>query len=245
MEDLSKVKEAITGSEPTSDTQEEDVNVLVVDDEEVVAEMHRDWVSEEGYPTEVAYGGEDALWAVDEETDIILLDRRMPGINGDQVLEALRSDDIDVVDAERFEDDEVVVDEIDWDMDIRLETARVLDEEVVKELQSKEVDPLVCVVTAIHPSFRVIEMEFDHYLTKNVEKEDLVGAIQSLVVLEEFGGEGREYHSLLRKKEILEDSRSPTELRDSEEYAEIQERMEEIEGEIEGENAGVKRLRRI
>jgi len=63
--------------------------VLVVEDEIELAELFAEWLSEE-YDVGVATDGEEALELVDEETDIVLLDRLMPGLSGDEVLETIR-----------------------------------------------------------------------------------------------------------------------------------------------------------
>ncbi|MFW6434796.1 MAG: response regulator transcription factor [Halovenus sp.] len=68
--------------------------VLIVDDEERVANTYDLRLSSE-YETEIALSGETALQTVDEETDVVLLDRRMPGMSGDEVLEEIRKRGLD------------------------------------------------------------------------------------------------------------------------------------------------------
>jgi len=63
--------------------------VLVVDDEIDVADTYALQLEPE-YETVVAYGGEEALELMDEDVDVVLLDRRMPDIHGDDVLATLR-----------------------------------------------------------------------------------------------------------------------------------------------------------
>jgi DNA-binding response OmpR family regulator len=63
--------------------------VLIVDDEEALADLYAMWL-EDTCAVRTAYDGEAALDAIDETVDIILLDRRMPGLSGDQVLSELR-----------------------------------------------------------------------------------------------------------------------------------------------------------
>lgn len=63
--------------------------VVVVDDEERVADVYASFLDDE-HDVTVAYGGDAALEAVDEAVDVVLLDRRMPGLHGDEVLERLR-----------------------------------------------------------------------------------------------------------------------------------------------------------
>jgi DNA-binding response OmpR family regulator len=63
--------------------------VVVVDDEERVADVYASFLADE-HDVDVAYGGEAALELVDDGVDVVLLDRRMPGLHGDEVLERLR-----------------------------------------------------------------------------------------------------------------------------------------------------------
>jgi DNA-binding response OmpR family regulator len=63
--------------------------VVVVDDEERVADVYASFLADE-HDVDVAYGGEGALDVVDGDVDVVLLDRRMPGLHGDEVLERLR-----------------------------------------------------------------------------------------------------------------------------------------------------------
>jgi DNA-binding response OmpR family regulator len=63
--------------------------VLVVDDEQEVADAYALRLRRE-YDVRTAYGGEEALDTVDDDVDVVLLDRRMPDISGDGVLNELR-----------------------------------------------------------------------------------------------------------------------------------------------------------
>ena len=68
--------------------------VLVVDDETDVADAYAAQL-EDRYTVLTAYSGQEALETVDETVDVILLDRRMPGVSGDEVLETIRERDLD------------------------------------------------------------------------------------------------------------------------------------------------------
>lgn len=63
--------------------------VLIVDDEEDLADLYAAWLTD-AYDVRTAYGGADALDAFDSDVDIVLLDRRMPDMSGDEVLERIR-----------------------------------------------------------------------------------------------------------------------------------------------------------
>ena len=64
--------------------------VLIVEDEENLADLFGIWLQEQ-FEVHVAYSGEDALEIFAEESiDIVLLDRRMPGLSGTEVLQSIR-----------------------------------------------------------------------------------------------------------------------------------------------------------
>lgn len=68
--------------------------VLVVDDEPGVADAYAAQIDEQ-YHVETAYSGEEALEKLDHNIDIVLLDRRMPDISGDDVLAEIHDMHID------------------------------------------------------------------------------------------------------------------------------------------------------
>lgn len=71
-----------------------DATILVVDDERDVADAYAVQLQMD-YETRTAYGGEEALVKVDEDVDVVLLDRRMPDVAGDEVLDEIRNRDLD------------------------------------------------------------------------------------------------------------------------------------------------------
>ena len=65
--------------------------ILIVDDEESVREVLSEYFVEQGYHVESAGGGEEALAIVQRSTpDLVLLDVRMPGIDGVETLRRMR-----------------------------------------------------------------------------------------------------------------------------------------------------------
>lgn len=66
-------------------------NVLVVDDEKRLTEFFQTFFSKLGYQMHVALSGEEALKSVEQQQPaLMLLDMRMPGVDGVQVLKAVK-----------------------------------------------------------------------------------------------------------------------------------------------------------
>ncbi|CQR50145.1 MULTISPECIES: response regulator transcription factor [Haloferax] len=63
--------------------------VLLVDDEAALADSLALWL-ERRYRVRVAYSGHEALQAFDDDVDLVFLDRNLPGLSGESVLEELR-----------------------------------------------------------------------------------------------------------------------------------------------------------
>jgi len=160
-----------------------DVRTLVVDDEQEVADAYA--LRLRGYcDVETAYGGEAALSVVDDSSvDIVLLDRHMPGLSGDNVL---------------------------------------------SELVERDYYGRVVMVTAVDPGIEVLDMPFDDYLCKPVEREDIRAVIdqqQQILAYETLG----EYFSAEAKRAVLEAELEAEKRREHATYAEVAERAERLE----------------
>ncbi|GAB3677533.1 HalX domain-containing protein [Halopiger thermotolerans] len=68
--------------------------VLVVDDESRLADLFAAWLQSD-WAVETAYDGEEALEKMADSVEVVLLDRRMPGLSGDEVLERFREEGYD------------------------------------------------------------------------------------------------------------------------------------------------------
>jgi len=163
------------------------VDVLIVEDEPQVADLYTSWLDDE-YRVSVADGGEAALAAWDAEVDVVLLDRRMPDVSGDEVLAALRE---------------------------------------------RGAECPVAIVTAVDPDVDIVEMGFDEYLVKPVDREDLVEAIERLLDRTKYRDGLQEYFANVSKRSILEKHVGGTELRQSDAYERLQRRISEIEDDLE------------
>jgi DNA-binding NtrC family response regulator len=79
----------------TTDSDDRRPVVLAVDDEPRVVEAFGLWL-EDDYDVRTATSGEEALEVADADVDVALLDRQMPGMTGDDVLDELRERGLDV-----------------------------------------------------------------------------------------------------------------------------------------------------
>jgi DNA-binding response OmpR family regulator len=68
--------------------------VLIIEDEPDVVETYKLWLVGE-YEVRTAEGGDEGLERLDDDVDVVLLDRMMPGLSGDEVLEQIRECDLD------------------------------------------------------------------------------------------------------------------------------------------------------
>ncbi|TYL36390.1 response regulator [Natronococcus pandeyae] len=66
-----------------------EATVVVVDDEKEVADAYALRLQDR-YNVVTVYGGEEALAVIDDDTDVVLLDRFMPDVSGDEVLRRVR-----------------------------------------------------------------------------------------------------------------------------------------------------------
>ena len=79
--------------------------ILVVDDDKGILEISKHMLLEQGYEVETAMDGVDAFELLSQHSfDLILLDIRMPGINGQTMFEVIREymPDVDVIIASVF-----------------------------------------------------------------------------------------------------------------------------------------------
>jgi len=74
-------------------TATEEATVLVVDDEQDVAELYSAWLGME-HDVRSAHDGREALALVDG-VDVVFLDRQMPGMSGDEVLDEIDDRGVD------------------------------------------------------------------------------------------------------------------------------------------------------
>lgn len=68
--------------------------VLLVDDDQYLRTVLQQWLTDR-YDVRIACDGAEALEKIDEEVDLVLLDRRLPDVSGKDVLGSIRQDEYD------------------------------------------------------------------------------------------------------------------------------------------------------
>lgn len=164
----------------------DDATVLIVDDEREVADVYALRLRD-SYETMTAYGGADALETIDEGVDVVLLDRRMPDVSGDEVLESIRE----------------------------------------RGLSSR-----VIMITAVDPDFEILDMTFDDYLCKPVEKTDLEAAIDQQLAARRYDERLSEYMNVTSKLALLDGEKASDQLEEDGDIEAIRERAAELRAEL-------------
>lgn len=171
-----------------SETHRDSATVLVVDDNRSLVEMFTE-VLEGHYQVRSALGGREALEQIDEEVDVMLLDRRMPDISG---------------------------------------------EEVLAELENRNIDCRVVIVTGSVPDFEIVELGFDGYIVKPVEPAEIISAVEQSLARGEYEDKVTRYYELSDRKSRLESAIGEDDLDNNPEYQEVCENLDEIRDDIDG-----------
>ncbi|MFB6142376.1 MAG: response regulator [Halorientalis sp.] len=158
--------------------------ILVVDDEQSVADIYTAHL-EARYDVRTAYSGEEALEKLDEGVDVAFLDRRMPGMTGDEVLEHIREEGYDVRVA--------MVTAVDPDLDI---IDMGFDDYLVKPISRDDLYETVETLL----SYRDYDETVEEYF-RLVSKRATLQAAKSTATLEQ----NEQYQELTDRIEELED----------------------------------------
>lgn len=153
----------------------EQPTVLVVEDEADLADLYASWLGDQ-YDVRVAYTAEEALDRVDESVEVVLLDRRLPDMSGDEFLDVIHE---------------------------------------------RGYDAQVAMVSAVDPDWDILEMRFDAYVVKPVDRTDLNDIVARLLARRLYNEEVRNFFALASKRATLEATKEPSELEHSDRYQEL------------------------
>jgi len=122
---------------------------------------------------------------------------------------------------------------MDEDVDAVLLDRRMPDisgDDVLATVRDRGYDTVVVMATAVDPDLNILEMEFDDYLCKPIDRETLVGTLANhLDPVARRTDDVATFLSLLSKIDVLKAERSPAELADSDEYQRLEARAAELE----------------
>ena len=163
------------------------VEVLVVEDDQTLADLYSDWLDDE-FRVRTAYDGRDGWEQFDESVDVVLLDRLMPELSGDEVLKRIRDSGIDCQ---------------------------------------------VVMVSAVQPGFDIVQMGFDAYVQKPTTAAELRQTVDQMTTRAEYDDRLRELFSLMERQSTLEASADSESLEESDEYAELTERLAQVQNSVE------------
>jgi DNA-binding response OmpR family regulator len=105
-------------------------------------------------------------------------------------------------------------------------------DEVLEHIRDAEVGCRVAMVTAVEPDFDILEMGFDLYLTKPVSRTNLLAALDTLLTRDEYDERLREAAALASKRAVLEAQKPTTQLDSNETYAELVDRLTQLDADI-------------
>lgn len=163
----------------TADTT---TRVLVVDDDAGLADLFTAYLDAE-YDVLTATSGPQALQLCDSSVNIVLLDRRMPEMSGDEIL---------------------------------------------TELRQRGLDCRVEMLSAVEPDADIVDMPFDDYMVKPVERDELLSFVEVLCERATYDERSQEFFSLSSKKAALETAGN----NDTENYDALVEQMEALRSDI-------------
>ena len=159
--------------------------ILVADDEPEIADLYTVWLQRD-HEVRTAYRGTEVLDLVDDEVEMVFLDRRMPTMTGD---------------------------------------------EVIAELRDRELHCSVVLMTAVDPDFDIVDIDLDEYLTKPVMRDDLEEIVERLRDRPTDDETVRRYHALRSKKQTLESEKTRSELKHSDAYRRLVDRIRDLAAE--------------
>jgi len=175
----------MSDAETDATTDEHERTVLVVDDERGLADLYAIWL-EDDYDVRTAYDGSEALDGLDASVDVVLLDRQMPDVSGDDVL---------------------------------------------SELRDRGIDCRVAMVTAVEPELDIVDLGFDDYLRKPVDRETLLATVERLVRRSAYDATVTDFFATSRKHALLSESEDPG-VTDSEEFQRLETELDDLRGEL-------------
>jgi CheY-like chemotaxis protein len=132
---------------------------------------------------------------------------------------------------------EEALDHLDEDVDAVLLDRRMpvmSGDDVLREIRDRGFDIPVVMITAVDPDLNILDLPFDDYLCKPVDKGTLVQVLEQQLASSETSTDERlsEFYQVASKLMVLDVETPQHELEDSEEYQRLKERTESLREEL-------------
>lgn len=106
-------------------------------------------------------------------------------------------------------------------------------DEVLVEIRERESDCVVIMTTAVDPDLNILEMEFDDYLRKPVDRETIVETLeQHLGPPDSTDDRLDEFFQIVSKLAVLREEKTQAELEANEEFQRLQERADQLAADL-------------
>lgn len=110
-------------------------------------------------------------------------------------------------------------------------------EDIVDEIKERG-EFMVAMVTAVEPEVDILDIGFDDYVTKPVTRQELNEVVEQLLRVRTYDEQVAKLFQLSKKRTLLMEEVGEVALRDNEEFAELEERIQGILSELEEINHG-------
>ncbi|MFB6071097.1 MAG: HalX domain-containing protein [Halanaeroarchaeum sp.] len=127
------------------------------------------------------------------------------------------------------------MDEMDETVDVVLLDRRLPEtsgDELLERFREGGYDCSVAMVTAVDPDFDIIELGFDDYVVKPIDREGLHGVVDRLLTRSLYNDEVQRYFSLVSKRSTLEATKTPEALSSNDDYQALLDEIDEIETDL-------------
>lgn len=124
---------------------------------------------------------------------------------------------------------------LDETVDVVLLDRELLDESgdsLLSEISERGGDCQVAMVTPVEPERDVVDMGVDDYLVKPVSEDELSGIVDQLRLRSCYDDQLQEFYALASKRASLESELSDAELRSSQEYDRLEDRLAVLRVEV-------------
>jgi len=102
-------------------------------------------------------------------------------------------------------------------------------DDVLAALRERGYEGVVVMLTAVDPDLNILEMDFDDYLQKPVDRETLLSTLAQHLDARATDDRLEEFFRITSKRQVLEAERTPEQLAESSEYGALARRATDLE----------------